>query len=116
MRILFAFLLVLGAAQLGPRPLAAQSAPPYSPEIHGLLGAADKGNVDAQARLGYFYEMGLGVAQSDKEAVYWYHRAAIEGNAYAQSRLGSFYEAGPVTNPATTSRLKSMTVSSSRLL
>ena len=40
------------------------------------------------------YEHGQGVAQSDKEAVAWYRKAADQGHARGQCNLGFMYYQG----------------------
>ena len=40
-----------------------------------------KGMRYAQYNLGWMYDEGQGVAQDDKQAVYWYRKAADQGNA-----------------------------------
>ena len=52
-----------------------------------FLKAANQGNMDAQYAIGLVYENGVGVAQSDKEAMKWISRAAAQGHSYAQSKL-----------------------------
>ncbi len=47
--------------------------------------AAEQGSVRAQARLGYFYANGIGVAQDEAEAVRWYRKAAEQGYAEAKA-------------------------------
>ena len=44
-------------------------------------------NAEAQYNLGYMYETGRGVQQSDVEAVKWYRKAAKQGNLDAQNKL-----------------------------
>jgi TPR repeat protein len=44
--------------------------------------------------LGYAYEIGRGVTQSDVEAAAWYRKGAERGNVFAMSNLGSLYEEG----------------------
>ena len=56
--------------------------------------AAEQGVVDAQARLGYMYEEGLGVGQDYGQAAKWYERAAAQGDAGAQNNLANLYEQG----------------------
>ena len=56
--------------------------------------AADQGDVDAQYKLGLFYENGYGVAQNKEEAVKWYRKSAENGNASAQFNLGICYDNG----------------------
>jgi hypothetical protein len=48
----------------------------------------------AQAILGYMFQFGQGVAQSDREAFGWYSKTADQGFAPAQKNLGLFYEMG----------------------
>jgi TPR repeat protein len=40
------------------------------------------------------YAKGRGVAQDDKQAVYWYQKAADQGDAGAQYNLGEMYQYG----------------------
>jgi TPR repeat protein len=40
------------------------------------------------------HRYGIGVFQSDREAVKWYRRAAEQGDPKAQYRLGMMYHAG----------------------
>ncbi|MEZ5895396.1 MAG: tetratricopeptide repeat protein [Parvularculaceae bacterium] len=56
--------------------------------------AAEKGNATAQYNLGWAYENGRGVEQSDVEAVRWYRQAAEQDYADAQYALGWMYENG----------------------
>jgi TPR repeat protein len=55
---------------------------------------AEKGSAVAQANIGLLYEDGLGVPQSDKEAVKWYRMAAEQGEPRAQYYLGTAFEEG----------------------
>lgn len=59
-----------------------------------LLEAAESGNADAQNELGYCYQNGLGVEQSDKQAAYWYQKAAEQEHVDAQNALGFCYQKG----------------------
>jgi TPR repeat protein len=54
--------------------------------------AADQGHAEAQASLGYAYDMGKGIAKSDPEALKWYRLSAASGNARGQWLLGTMYE------------------------
>jgi TPR repeat protein len=56
--------------------------------------AAEEGDADAQAELGYMYDRGEGVPQNKAEAVKWYRRAAEQGHAKAQNNLGIMYMKG----------------------
>jgi hypothetical protein len=55
---------------------------------------ADKGDAEAQYRLGTLYAEGKGVEQSDATAMTWFLRAAEQGNSLAQYNAGASYAAG----------------------
>jgi len=55
---------------------------------------ADQGNADAQYNLGVYYASGVGVSESDTEAVRLYRMAAEQGHAEAQHILASCYWLG----------------------
>ncbi len=55
---------------------------------------AKNGSAIAQANIGLLYEDGLGVRQSDKEAVKWYRMAAEQAEPRAQYYLGTAFEEG----------------------
>ncbi|HXX84168.1 MAG TPA: tetratricopeptide repeat protein [Casimicrobiaceae bacterium] len=57
-------------------------------------GLADKGDAEAQYRLGTLYAEGKGVGQNDATAMTWFLRAADKGNALAQYNAGASYAAG----------------------
>ncbi len=56
--------------------------------------AAGKGVSIAQNNLGVMYQKGLGVPQSDAEAVRLYRMAADQHYAPAQNNLGGMYQKG----------------------
>jgi TPR repeat protein len=56
--------------------------------------ASDLGFRRAHCRLGWFYNIGLGVAQDYKEAAHYYTKAARLGCASSQNNLGVLYELG----------------------
>lgn len=59
---------------------------------------ADKGDKDAQVKLGYLYDTGLG-GQLDRElAAKWYDLAAVQGQPIAQFLLGQLYQLGRIGN------------------
>ena len=62
--------------------------------IDELLEAANRGQLDAQTNLGFMYDTGKGVTQSNRQAVNWYRKAAEQGHATAQTNLGFMYENG----------------------
>jgi TPR repeat protein len=55
---------------------------------------AEAGDSQAQYELGYIYANGMGVTQSDKEAVNWYRLAAEQGNSDGSFHLGYMYYNG----------------------
>ena len=59
-----------------------------------ILQAAKQGNVEAQYNLGFIFDMGWGVDQSDTEAVKWYLKAANQEFHIAQYALGQHYKDG----------------------
>ncbi|MGJ8690807.1 MAG: hypothetical protein ACSHXZ_14955 [Gammaproteobacteria bacterium] len=52
------------------------------------------GDLEAEFLLGWMYDHGRGVPQSDEIAVDWYEKAAVQGSAGAQNSLGWMYENG----------------------
>ena len=50
--------------------------------------------MNAQLKIGYCYDQGIGVGQDYGEAAKWYRKAAEQGDAVAQYNLGVFYEEG----------------------
>ena len=56
--------------------------------------AASAGNASAMNSLGVMYNEGLGVAQSDAEAIRWYRASAEAGNANGMANLGVMYKDG----------------------
>jgi TPR repeat protein len=71
--------------------------PPSNLPQHALIVArrkADARGAEAQYRLGYLYEHGLGVLEDRAEATTWYRRAAERNDARAQYRLGVMHERG----------------------
>ena len=63
------------------------NAEPANATLSNVRIAAQKGNTDAQYRLGEMYAEGLGVRQDDAEALRWYRMAAHQGLALAQHNL-----------------------------
>ncbi|TLU83211.1 MAG: sel1 repeat family protein [Chlorobium sp.] len=55
---------------------------------------AEKGNPEAQNKVGTYYKIGIGTEQNDTEAASWYRKAADQGYAEAQFNLGEMYEEG----------------------
>ncbi len=55
---------------------------------------AEQDDAEAQRNIGVMYQQGLGVPQSNVEAVKWYRRAAESGHERAQQNIGVMYEQG----------------------
>ena len=71
----------------------AYEAQSYESAIKHFRKAAEKGNAEAQFKLGYCLYQGLGMEQDYAEAVKWFRKAAEQGLAEAQSNLGlCFYQ------------------------
>jgi TPR repeat protein len=65
----------------------------YSAAVR-LTRLAERGDVDAQAELGWIYSIGRGVPQNYHLAAKWYRRAAHGGHGGAQFALGLLYNKG----------------------
>jgi TPR repeat protein len=63
-------------------------------DIPQIKAAAEKGSVQEEVQLGAAYFMGRGVERDDKQAAYWYTKAANSGDPEAQRQIGYFYMAG----------------------
>ncbi len=66
----------------------------YAEALPLLTTAALDGNAIAQRFLGWMYERGKGLPQSDTKAFEWYQKAADCGDAKAQCNLGTMYHTG----------------------
>ena len=64
----------------------------YKQAIKWYRKASDLDVTEAQVRLGYIYENGIGIKQSYNTAVRWYVKAATCGNEFAMRRLIRCYE------------------------
>lgn len=63
-------------------------------DIKSLRKQAERGNADAQVKLGECYAKGQGIPKDSAEAARWYRKAAEQGDARAQERLGLCYSNG----------------------
>jgi len=70
---------------------ATNAAPLPNPDVKELTAKAEKGDPEAQTRLGLMYYEGRGVARDSYEAMRWWHRAEQQGNAYAKFCLHLFW-------------------------
>ena len=99
--MLTVFLLVVALSQSavnGPSSSQAQATPttgaPSPSEVSELQREAEKGNPEAQFKLGRAYEQGKVLPQDDTLAAKWYRKAAEQGNREAQTNLGFLYREG----------------------
>ena len=68
--------------------LAAYDKAEYATALQELTPLAEKGNAQAQYRLGKIFNLGQGVPPDKKQAAKWFHLAAQQGLAAAQGALG----------------------------
>ena len=66
----------------------------YAEAVKWFSKAAEQGNAEGQANLGYMYDKGYGVTQDYRLAMQWFLKAAEQKNAFAQHYLGYMYEHG----------------------
>lgn len=64
------------------------------PDIPRIQAGADRGSIPQEIELGAAYFTGRGVPRDEKQAAYWYEKAANSGNPDAQLQIGYFYQAG----------------------
>ena len=74
--------------------LAAYRSGDYAKAIELWRPLAEKGDAEAQYRIGTLFAEGRGVQRNDETAVTWFRRAAEHGNAMAQYNLGASYAGG----------------------
>ncbi len=65
-----------------------------SSELAQMRDAAEKGDLNAQARLGVMYYWGEGAPMDWGEAKVWLRKASERGHADAQAKLGAMYFLG----------------------
>jgi TPR repeat protein len=66
----------------------------YATAVKELRPLADKGNPEAQYRMGLMYEYGAGVPADKAQMVAWLRKAAAQGHAAAECELGILYSIG----------------------
>jgi uncharacterized protein len=91
-------LVVLGPAHAEPASLraaiAAYDRQDFTKAARLFFALAERGNAQAQSRLGFMYEYGFGVPKNYEAAAWWTMRAAEQADASAQYRLGLMYDKG----------------------
>ena len=63
----------------------------YATAAKELRPLAERGDPEAQYRIGRMYEFGAGYKVDKAQAVAWYRKAADQGHASAQGELGAIY-------------------------
>ena len=66
----------------------------YKKSFEIFKSVAEKGGPEAQVRLGYMYDIGIGVTQDNTQAMNLYRKAAEQGDHKAQNNLGKMYAQG----------------------
>lgn len=92
--LLFAVVLIAGAAHAGDPlgdALRAMEAGRHAQAAQMLLPLANSGNTLAQYRLGMLHYQGDGVPEDEKQAVFWWKKAASQGHVESMFQLGSAY-------------------------
>jgi TPR repeat protein len=64
------------------------------PDTPRIQAEAKAGSIEDETKLGAAYLVGHGVAQDEKQAAYWYEKAANSGDPNAQKQIGYLYEVG----------------------
>lgn len=64
------------------------------PDIPRIQANAARGSIEQEIELAGAYFEGRGVSRDEKQAAYWYEKAANSGDPSAQQQIGFFYEAG----------------------
>ena len=80
--------------QIYQQAIAAAQKHDYAKSFALLKPLADKGDATAQNNIAVLYQDGLGVKQSDADALKWYRKAALQGLADAQFMTGLMYAQG----------------------
>ena len=60
-------------------------------KLEEFITRSEHGDTDAQLKLGYIYEMGIGVSADFQEALNWYMKAAEQGDSNGQYNVGMMY-------------------------
>lgn len=64
------------------------------PDIPRIQAGAERGSIQQEIELAGAYFEGRGVSRDEKQAAFWYEKAANSGDPGAQLQIGFFYEAG----------------------
>jgi TPR repeat protein len=64
------------------------------PDIPRIEAGGKRGSIQQEIELGNAYLVGRGVGRDEKQAAYWYEKAANSGDPVAQQQLGYLYQTG----------------------
>ena len=90
----FARVSLCAAGALALMFAAADRASAVEPDIPRIQAGAQKGSIQQEIELAGAYFAGRGVTRDEKQAAYWYEKAANSGDPAAQLQIGFFYAAG----------------------
>lgn len=81
--LFFALCATVGTfAQTAQDPWAALKAKDFTAAFVGLQPLAEKGDAEAQERLGWMYKNGEGTAKDVAQSLAWFRKAADQGTCY----------------------------------
>ncbi|MDR3670227.1 MAG: tetratricopeptide repeat protein [Holophaga sp.] len=83
-----------GRIDLADIPIAKDPAGDGAAELGRLRASAERGDLEAQARLGVMYYWGEGAPMDWQEAKGWLRKAAERGSMDAQAKLGAMFFLG----------------------
>lgn len=66
----------------------------YTAAVKELRPLAERGDAEAQYRIGRMYEYGKGYPQNKAQSIVWFKKAAAQNHADAQTELGGIYASG----------------------
>ena len=92
--VTIALVALLSAVFMFQAIIPTSSSKPSELSMPELNSKADAGNVEAQVVLAIRYLTGDRVPKNQRNAVYWFQKAAYQGNADAQAELGRLYAIG----------------------
>lgn len=93
--MLVAAALACGGARAGlDEGLAALTRRDYAAAAKELRPLAERGNAEAQYRIGLMYEFGRGYPQDKAQGIAWFRKSAAQGHTAAQQELGVIYTTG----------------------
>ena len=84
-----------GTARAGlDEGLAALQRRDYAVAVKELRPLAERGNAEAQYRIGLMYEFGRGYPVDKAQGIAWFQKSAAQGHTAAQQELGVIYTTG----------------------